>query len=226
LSDAPTVAVLALVAGALALDTTAAFQLMLSQPVVAGSIAGLVVGEPSLGAAVGATLQLVWVGTLPVGAAPFPDVAPASVVGVGLAHLLAGSGVAPAWSLAAGVVVGLVTGAAGRVAVAAVRRFNVRLVGLASLRAERGDASGVRLAVALALLTRFAAGFAVAALFLGVASAVLGGRLPARAPGPFPTFLWAAPVGAAVVASVARTRLERVFLVGGVGVGLLIVAIM
>ena len=60
MSDASMIAVLALVAGALALDTTAALQVMVSQPLVAGSIAGLVVGDVPLGAAVGATLQLVW----------------------------------------------------------------------------------------------------------------------------------------------------------------------
>ena len=225
MSDASTIVVLALVAGALALDTTAAFQVMVSQPLVAGSVAGLVVGDPALGAAVGATLQLVWIGVLPVGAAPFPDVAPASVVGVGLAYLLGRSGVAPAWSLAAGVIVGLVVGAVGRVAVRGVRTLNVRFAELADRRAVQGDPSGVRAAVGLGLATRFGAGFAVAAVFLGAASAVLGGILPGAAPAPFPTLLWAAPVGAAAVASVSKSRLERIFLVGGVGVGLLIVVV-
>lgn len=224
MSDASAIAVLALVAGALALDATAAFQVMVSQPLVAGSIAGLVVGDPALGASVGATLQLVWIGSLPVGAAPFPDAAPASVVGVGLAYLLGRGGVAPGWSLAAGVIVGLAAGAAGRAAVCGVRRLNARFAELASRRAERGDASGIRTALALGLVTRFACGFAVAALFLGVAGAALGGILPGRAPGPFPTMLWAAPVGAAVVASLTRSRVERLFLVGGLGVGLLVVA--
>ena len=225
MSDASLIALLALVAGALALDTTAAFQLMVSQPLVAGSIAGLVVGDPALGVAVGATLQLVWLGSLPVGAAPFPDVAPATVVGVGLAYLLGRGGVAPAWSLAAGVIVGLAAGATGRAAVSRLRRLNVRFAELAAERAERGDARGVSWAVALGLVTRFGTGFAVAAIFLGVAGAVLEGLLPDQAPGTFPTLLWAAPVGAAAVAAAARGRLERLFLVGGLAVGLLIVAV-
>jgi hypothetical protein len=101
----------------------------------------------------------------------------------------------------------------------------VRFAELAERRAELGDGGGVGLAVGLALAARFAAGFAVAAVFLGLGHAVLGAVLPSRAPAPFPTLLWAAPVGAAAVASVTRTRLERAFLVGGVGVGLLVVAI-
>jgi mannose/fructose/N-acetylgalactosamine-specific phosphotransferase system component IIC len=224
-SDASTIAVLALVAGALSLDTTAAFQVMVSQPLVAGSLAGLAVGEPALGAAVGATLQLVWIGSLPVGAAPFPDAAPASAVGVGLAFLLGRGGVAPTWSLAAGVIVGLAAGAIGRAVVGRLRGFNTRIADLALRRAERGDAGGVSAAVALGLATRFAAGFVVAATLLVAAAAVLGAILPDEAPGAFPTLLWAAPVGAAAIASVSRTRVERLFLVGGVAVGLVIVAV-
>lgn len=225
MSDASTIAILGLVAGALALDATAALQVMVSQPLVSGAIAGLVVGDPGLGAAVGATLQLVWVGSLPVGAAPFPDVAPATVVGVGLAHLLGRAGVAPAWALAAGVIVGLATGAVGRAVVLRLRGFNTRLADLAWRSAERGDPSGVGSAVALGLAARFAAGFLVAVVLLGTAAAALRGILPGRALAPFPTFLWAAPVGAAVVASVSKSRLERAFLVGGVAVGLVIVAL-
>jgi mannose/fructose/N-acetylgalactosamine-specific phosphotransferase system component IIC len=224
-SDASTIAILALLAGALALDTTAAFQVMISQPLVAGSIAGLVVGDPALGAAVGATLQLVWLSSLPVGAAPFPDTAPGSVVAVGLAFLLGGAGVGPAWSMAAGVMVGLATGAAGRAVVGRLRGLNVRFAELAIRRADLGDAGGVRAAVALGLTARLAAGSLLAAIVLGAGSAILGRALPGGSPGPFPTLLWAAPVGAAALASVSRSRLERLFLVGGAGVGLLVTAI-
>jgi PTS system mannose-specific IIC component len=226
LSDASLIALLAVVAGALALDTTAALQVMLSQPLVAGSIAGLIVGDLALGALVGSALQLVWIGTLPVGAVPFPDVAPASVVGVGVAYLLERAGVGPGWSVAAGVVIALAAGATGRVVVGLLRRLNVRFAEGASLRAERADAGGIRSAVVFGLVTRFAAGFAVTAVFLGAARAALVGFLPSEAPGAFPTLLWAAPVGAAAVAAAARGRVERFFLVGGLAVGLLIVAAM
>lgn len=224
MSDASLIAALALTAGLLALDTTAAFQLMLSQPLIAASIAGLIVGDLALGAAVGSVLQLVWLGALPVGAAPFPDTGPASVTGVGVAHMLAGAGVTPAWSLAAGVMVALVAGEAGRFAVGALRRFNARLAEHARARAAQADAGGVRTAVALGLVTRYALGAVFSAAFLGAALAILRGLLPRAATGAFPTILWAAPLGAAAVAAVTRGRLEKLFLIGGFGFGLLIVA--
>jgi mannose/fructose/N-acetylgalactosamine-specific phosphotransferase system component IIC len=225
MSVASTVAVLALTAGALALDTTAAFQIMLSQPLMAGSIAGVIVGDPALGAAVGATLQLIWVGVLPVGAAPFPDAAPATIVGVGLAHLLSRAEVGPGWSLAAGILVAFGAAVAGRLLVRGVRRLNIRLSELAESRADRGEPKGVAMAVVLGLTIRYIAGAVVAATFLGAAAAILPRVLPSGAGGAFPTLLWAAPVGVAAVAVAARGGLERAFLIGGFAVGLLIVCV-
>ena len=89
-----TIVLLSILAGAVALDTTAAFQLMFSQPLVAGTCAGLIVGYPEVGLLVGTVLQLVWVGTLPVGGTPFPDTGLAAVVGAGLAALLISRGTA------------------------------------------------------------------------------------------------------------------------------------
>jgi hypothetical protein len=133
--------------------------------------------------------------------------------------------VAAGWSLGAGLVTAMVAGAAGQAVVGRVRALNQRFAESARRRAERGDAGGIRAAVALGLVTRFGAGFAVAAAFLGAASAALGGVLPDEGPGGFPTLLWAAPVGAAVVASAARGLVERLFLVGGLAVGLVMVAV-
>lgn len=53
-------------------DTTAAFQIMISQPLVACTILGWMVGDPVTGALVGVVTQLLWMGKLPVGAAWFP----------------------------------------------------------------------------------------------------------------------------------------------------------
>ena len=55
------------------LDRTAALQLMLSRPIVAGPLAGLVLGEPLIGLQVGMLVELLWLGRLPVGASIPPD---------------------------------------------------------------------------------------------------------------------------------------------------------
>ncbi len=55
------------------LDRTAAFQLMLSRPIVAGPLTGLVLGEPLIGLQTGMLVELLWLGRLPVGATIPPD---------------------------------------------------------------------------------------------------------------------------------------------------------
>lgn len=224
MSDAATIAALAGLAGMLALDATAALQVMISQPVVAGALAGLVCGDVGTGTLIGAVLQLIWLGALPVGSAGFPDAPVGTVVAVGLASLLSKAGVDPAWSWALGVASGLIVGAVGRSLVAALRRFNVRLSEEASARAMSGEASGVAMAVGAGLLLRFAAGAALAGLCLATAPALL--RLIQFAPvrGGFPAFLWAAPVAAAVVARTCRGTFERGLLAAGFLAGLLLVA--
>lgn len=57
-----------LAAGALiGLDRTAAGQFMLSQPIVAGPIAGWLLGDVTTGLIIGAVLELIWVMDMPVG---------------------------------------------------------------------------------------------------------------------------------------------------------------
>jgi PTS system mannose-specific IIC component len=55
------------------LDTTAAFQIMIGQPLVSCALLGWMMGDPMMGAMVGVVTQLLWMGKLPVGAATFPN---------------------------------------------------------------------------------------------------------------------------------------------------------
>ncbi|MEZ4485509.1 MAG: PTS sugar transporter subunit IIC [Syntrophotaleaceae bacterium] len=55
------------------LDRTAAGQFMLCRPIVAAPLTGWLLGEASIGLQVGAMLELLWLGRLPVGAAIPPD---------------------------------------------------------------------------------------------------------------------------------------------------------
>ena len=52
------------------MDTTAAFQIMVSQPLVACTLLGWMVGDPVTGALVGVVTQLLWMGKLPVTTTP------------------------------------------------------------------------------------------------------------------------------------------------------------
>jgi mannose/fructose/N-acetylgalactosamine-specific phosphotransferase system component IIC len=66
-----------------ALDATSLGQLMLSRPLVAGTLAGALVGLPLEGALTGAMLETLSLGILPVGAARYPETGTAAVLAVG-----------------------------------------------------------------------------------------------------------------------------------------------
>ncbi|CAN5687861.1 hypothetical protein BH23GEM9_BH23GEM9_14210 [soil metagenome] len=109
-----------------ALDATALGQLMLSRPLVAGSLAGGIVGMPLEGALIGALMEVLSLGILPVGAARYPETGTAAVAAVGTL------GLANAVALPGAVLLVLVYGLAWQrlfgVTVVAGRYLNERLV--------------------------------------------------------------------------------------------------
>jgi mannose/fructose/N-acetylgalactosamine-specific phosphotransferase system component IIC len=216
---------LSLLAGALALDETAALQIMVSQPLVAGAVAGAAAGAVPLGLAIGGTLQLVWSAVLPVGAAPFPDAAVASVSAVGVAVLLSRAGADAALAVGVGVMTGLAAGVFGQRVILHVRRINTRHAEFAVERAREGDAGGTVAAVVRGIGTRLVGGAATAGLFLtagGIAARVVAaGDWSLAVPGGvFPTLLWAAPVACAGIAASSRGATERLLILAGFAAGL------
>lgn len=65
-----------------ALDLVSGPQALLSRPVVAGTVAGLIVGDLEAGLRVGMLLELFALDVLPVGASRYPDYGPATVAAV------------------------------------------------------------------------------------------------------------------------------------------------
>ncbi len=55
------------------LDRTAVFQLMISRPIVAAPMTGCLLGDAATGLLIGALLELLWLGRIPVGASVPPD---------------------------------------------------------------------------------------------------------------------------------------------------------
>ncbi len=84
--------IVALLGGIVDLDSTAAVQCMISQPIVAAPLTGLIVGSMlddsssglTLGLMIGLILQLTWIEQLPLGMNVPPDAALASVLSVAL----------------------------------------------------------------------------------------------------------------------------------------------
>ena len=78
--------------------------LMLTRPLLAGTAAGLIVGHPALGMAIGATLELIALGVYTYGGATIPDYQTGAIIGTALAAT--GTGTIPAQT-AIGIAVGL-----------------------------------------------------------------------------------------------------------------------
>ena len=80
---------LALLGGMIGLDATSFPQAMLSRPLVAASLTGMILGQPLAGIAVGAVLETFALVVLPVGAARYPETGTAAVSAAAAFSMLA-----------------------------------------------------------------------------------------------------------------------------------------
>lgn len=161
------------------LDRTAALQVMISRPIVAAPLTGWLLGEPLAGLQVGALLELLWLGRLPVGAAIPPDdtqvAVAATLLTITMGETLALSGL-PLLLLCT--LVAMPLGKLGQLAERLARNGNGRLLARAEAALEAGD-----LRAAERSHLRGLAHFALAAL-VSFAVIVLAGSLALRALAP------------------------------------------
>jgi PTS system mannose-specific IIC component len=133
----------ALLGAVVGMDVVTFPQAMISRPIVAATLAGAMAGSPLLGLVAGATLELIALETLPVGASRYPEWGSASVVG---GALFADRGADPAHAASAlllVVLVGVATAWIGGWTMYALRRLNAWLAHRASERVQAGDRRAV-----------------------------------------------------------------------------------
>ena len=116
------------------LDAASCPQVMISRPVVAGPLAGLLLGSPATGLWIGALLEILTLRQLPVGASRYWDTGPAAVAATAAAAGFAGAGgavgaVGAEARYVLAVALGVLVGWVGSWSVYAMRRANARLVG-------------------------------------------------------------------------------------------------
>ncbi len=109
-------------------------QMMIARPLVAGTVAGAILGDIPTGLKLGVVFELLQYDILPVGAVRYPEYGPATVAAVATAHASAG-----VLGLGLGALVGLVTGLLGGVTINLLRRVNSRIIHAASAQLETGD---------------------------------------------------------------------------------------
>jgi len=181
------------------LDLVSVPQMMIARPLVAGPIAGAMLGDVWTGLSLGVLFELFQYEVMPVGAVRYPEYGPATVVAVSAAHAAAGT-----LGLGLGALVGLISGMAGGMSLHAVRRLNARAVRRATPALEAGDAHAlvrlhtaaiVRDAVRAALVTALGLGLAL------LARTYLAGTISVRGV----LLLDVAAVGGALAAGTAGT---------------------
>jgi len=122
MSDPGTIALLLLLGTWAALDGTAVAQLMVSRPLVSGTLAGWILGDPVTGLVVGGILEAAHLGELPAGGTRLPEPGPAAVPAVAAALHLGG-----AVGIAAGLALGAAWSLLGGATMIGQRRLNGRI---------------------------------------------------------------------------------------------------
>lgn len=117
--------ILVVLGGFLALDAVSWPQVMVSRPLISGTLGGWLLGDASAGFLVGAILELMSLRHPPFGAARYPDTGPAGLV-AGAAYAAAGT--PSLGSLVAAMLAGWGIGWIGSVSVQLRRRGNERLL--------------------------------------------------------------------------------------------------
>ncbi|HYL30855.1 MAG TPA: PTS sugar transporter subunit IIC [Gemmatimonadales bacterium] len=121
------------------LDLVSVAQAMIARPFVAGSVAGLLLGDPAAGLRVGVLLELFALDVLPVGAARYPDYGPATVAATAVA-------VGSPWELSLGLAgtVGLLVSVLGGWSLQRLRRLNAAAVQRHAAALAAGESAAIR----------------------------------------------------------------------------------
>lgn len=160
---------LTLLLSALSLDITAVGQFMLSRPIVAGPLVGALLGNAGVGLAVGALVELIWIGDLPVGAHMPIDTTLLSGVGTFLAVLVTRQGAEPGAAVTFALCVVIPLAALSSRAENFVRKMNVNLVRKAQSQIEAGHIDQFEWVEAWVLGLLWVKGIVVAAVSLVLA---------------------------------------------------------
>jgi PTS system mannose-specific IIC component len=116
--------VVSLWGGLVALDTTAAMQILISRPLVSCSVVGLLLGGFPLGFMTGLIFELLYLDELPVGGAPFNEGNVGATIAAGLAILLDQQLGRPDLAVALAALAGVLMSKAGGELVVQMRTIN------------------------------------------------------------------------------------------------------
>jgi mannose/fructose/N-acetylgalactosamine-specific phosphotransferase system component IIC len=163
---------LSLAAAILALDTSAVFQVLISQPLISGTILGWLGGSPAVGMQIGFLTQLLWMANLPVGAARVPESNGAAMIATILAiQLNAATNIHRDTIILFVIIYALILSYLGADIVRVIRTWNISLVDriLKFVENDRSSSLGIVITAAILLLG--------AAMFVFIFAGVWAGKL-------------------------------------------------
>jgi PTS system mannose-specific IIC component len=192
---ASTLALLLLWGIVVGLDLVSVPQGLLSRPLVAASVAGLLAGDLVAGMRVGALLELFALDVLPVGASRYPEYGPAAVGAAVLA-----SGLPQPGGVGVGAVLGLLVALPAGWTLAWIRHANARHVHRLSAALSAGSTEAIR-RLQYAGMTRDAIRSALVTAVALAAALWLRARIGPAAP--LPALLTPVMVGAGAAAAIS-----------------------
>ncbi len=201
------------------LDLASVLQGLLNRPLVAGGVAGVILGDPETGLRIGAVLELFALDVLPIGASRYPDYGAATVAAVAF-------GAGQEWAVALGpsVILGLLLAQVGGAGIVLQRRVTARALRGAALALDQGEPGAATRVHAAGLAADVVRSVGLAAL--GMAVATLGEHAPRLDLATAETLTVVAVSGGfvALIGGAIRragTRRRIAWLAGGVALGLL-----
>ncbi|MBN1154015.1 PTS sugar transporter subunit IIC [candidate division KSB1 bacterium] len=213
--------------GIVSLDTTACFQIMISQPLVSCTLVGWAFGYTELGLLMGILMQTPWLLEMPIGGAKNSEGNLGSLVAAGLAiHFVNNSITLTNIAIVFAVVWGLVVSWIGWKFVESMRRSNVKLSYLADKAAEKINLSRISWLHLIGTVYAFWIG-AIVTFVSFLLGTLLYSRLVAYVPDFFDVpfgyakfGLMALGVGAMI--SMFLNRRNLIYFVGGVVISLIV----
>jgi mannose/fructose/N-acetylgalactosamine-specific phosphotransferase system component IIC len=152
------------------LDLASVLQGLLNRPLVAGMVAGAILGDPVGGLRIGAALELFALDVLPIGASRYPDYGAATVAAVIL-------GAGQAWTIALGpsVLLGLLLAQLGGWSIVLHRRVTAGALRREMPALDRGEAGAAARVHRVGLIADLIRSAGLAALGLTIAGVLSGG---------------------------------------------------
>lgn len=161
----PKILLVSFIGGIVATDTAAAWQIMISQPVVACPLLGWLLGDVYLGLTIGILLELPWLINIPMGGVHGAEGNLGAVVATSLSIYLKAAGVnTENIVIIVSILYSLLISRIGMVLVDYVRLANNRLLHRADVAARQGDLSRISLLNLIGVFYSFLMG----ALLVGV----------------------------------------------------------